>query len=244
LSLPEDRDPACAISVCIPAYEMHGYGAAMLARSLAALDRQTLRDFEVVVSDHSRNADLETLCGDRHQTYPLRYLRHDIARGNPTANTNFAARQARGAIVKLLHQDDFLFSDDALEKIVSAMRAAPDRRWGGTGCIHTNQAETEFYQPHVPRMDPAMLQGNNRFGAPSLLFVRREDFIEMDEALIWVSDCELYHRMAQALGEPLIVSDLLVAVRQWPKQVTHTAVTEERKAWEIQYATAKHTPAG
>jgi glycosyltransferase involved in cell wall biosynthesis len=228
------------ISVCIPAYEMHGRGAAFLARSLAALDRQTWRNFEVVVSDHSLTAELETLCRTRRQAYPLRYLRCATNRGNPTANTNFAARQARGAIIKLLHQDDFLFADDALERIVLAMRAAPARRWGGVGCIHVNEAETWFYEPHLPRIDPAMLQGQNRFGAPSVMFVRREDFLEMDEALIWVGDCELYYRMVQALGEPILLHDLLVAIRHWPKQVTHSLVTEARKASEIRYATAKH----
>jgi glycosyltransferase involved in cell wall biosynthesis len=231
------------ISVCIPAYEMHGRGAAFLARSLAALDRQTWRDFEVVVSDHSDDTALETLCRRRRQPYRLRYLRCPTQRGNPTANTNFAARQAEGAIIKLLHQDDFLFSDDALERIVRATRGVPDRRWGGVGCIHVNETETMFYDPHRPRIDPAMLQGQNRFGAPSVMFVRREDFLEMDEALIWVGDCELYHRMCQVLGAPLLLDDLLVAIRHWPKQVTHSLVSEERKAREIRYAIAKHAAA-
>jgi hypothetical protein len=73
-----------------------------------------------------------------------------------------------------------------------------------------------FYDPHLPRIDPAMLQGRNRFGAPSGMFVRRDDFLEMDVSLIWVGDCELYYRMAQALGEPLLMDDLLVAIRHWP----------------------------
>jgi glycosyltransferase involved in cell wall biosynthesis len=231
------------ISVCIPAYEMHGRGAVFLARSLAALDRQTWRDFEVIVSDHSEDAVLETLCRKRRQAYPLRYLRCTAKRGNPTANTNFAARQAEGAIIKLLHQDDFLFSHDALARIVLAMRAAPERRWGGVGCIHVNETETAFYGPHLPRIDPAMLQGQNRFGAPSVMFVRREDFLEMDESLIWVGDCELYYRMVQKLGQPLLLDDLLVAIRHWPRQVTHSVVTEDRKLLEIRYATAKHAAA-
>jgi glycosyltransferase involved in cell wall biosynthesis len=240
------RAPArrLAISVCIPAYEMHGYGTEFLARSLAALDRQTLRDFEVVVSDHSQDSALEALCRDRRQPYALRYLRCPIKRGNPTANTNFAARHAEGAIIKLLHQDDFLFRDDALERIVRAMGAAPDRKWGGAGCIHVNETESRFYDPHLPRMDPAMLQGNNKFGAPSLLFVRREDYLDMDEELIFLNDCELYYRLAQAHGEPLLIDELLVAVRQWPKQVTHTVVTEERKLYEARYATEKHASSG
>jgi glycosyltransferase involved in cell wall biosynthesis len=222
---------------------MHGRGAAFLARSLAALDRQSWRDFEVVVSDHSQDSALETLCRRRRQPYRLRYLRCETGRGNPTANTNFAARQAEGAIIKLLHQDDFLFSDDALARIVLALRAAPDRRWGGVGCIHVNETETAFYDPHRPRIDPAMLQGQNRFGAPSVMFVRRDDFLAMDESLIWVSDCELYYRMDKALGAPLLLDDLLVAIRHWPKQVTHSLVTEDRKASEIRYATEKHAAA-
>jgi hypothetical protein len=232
------------VSVCIPAYEMHGRGAAFLARSLAALDRQTLQDIEVVVSDHSENDDLRMLCQKRRQPYRLRYVRYDIKRGNSTANTNNAVRHATGDVIKILHQDDFLFADDALERIVAALRAMPDRSWGGVGCIHVNETETEFYGPHVPRMDPAILQGYNGIGAPSVMFVRRKDFLEFDEELIWVGDCELYYRMTQALGEPILLDDLLVAVRQWPRQVTHTIVSEERKACEIRYATEKHDHIG
>jgi hypothetical protein len=72
------------------------------------------------------------------------------------------------------------------------------------------------------------------------MFVRRDDFLEIDVSLIWVGDCELYYRMAQALGEPLLMDDLLVAIRHWPKQVTHSLVNQERKLLEIRYATAKH----
>jgi glycosyltransferase involved in cell wall biosynthesis len=227
-------------SVCIPAYEMHGRGAAFLARSLAALDRQTLRDFEVVVSDHSANDELETLCRRRGQFYPLRHLRCPVQRGNSSVNTNFAVRHAKGEVIKVLHQDDFVRSDDALRRIDQALRAAPDRHWGGVGCVHVNETETAFYDPHVPRMHPMILHGVNRFGAPSLLFVKRDKFLDFDEELIWVGDCEVYYRMEKTLGAPIIVPDLLVAIRHWPKQVTHTAVSEDRKLREIRYAVRKH----
>ncbi len=39
-----------------------------LARSLAALDRQTFPGFEVVVSDHSQDIALERLCRRRRQS--------------------------------------------------------------------------------------------------------------------------------------------------------------------------------
>jgi glycosyltransferase involved in cell wall biosynthesis len=221
---------------------MHGRGAAFLARSLMALDRQTLRDFEVVVSDHSRDAALETLCLNRRQFYPLRYVRCPVGRGNSSVNTNFAVRQAMGDIVKIIHQDDFLVRDDALERIVRAMRAAPDRHWGGVGCVHVDESGTDLRTPHRPSLSPRILDGDNTFGAPSVMFARRESFLEFDEELIWVSDCELYHRLAQTWGEPILMDDLLVAVRQWSHQVTHTAVSEDRKTREIRYAIEKHKP--
>jgi hypothetical protein len=64
--------------------------------------------------------------------------------------------------------------------------------------------------------------------------------MEFDEELIWVSDCEMYYRMQLALGEPVLLPELLVAVRQWRCQVTHTAVSEERKLAEIRYVLEKH----
>jgi glycosyltransferase involved in cell wall biosynthesis len=237
---PDRRRPA--ISVCIPTYEMHGRGAAFLARSLAALDRQSLRDFEVIVSDHSQDAGIETLCLNRRQFYPLRYVRCPSGRGNSSVNTNFAVRQAMGDIIKIIHQDDFLFRDDALERIAHAMRAAPDRHWGGVGCVHVDETETDLRTPHLPSLNPMILHGHNSFGAPSVMFARREKFLEFDEELIWVSDCEHYYRMAEAWGEPILINDLLMAVRQWSGQVTHTAVSEDRKAREIRYAIEKHKP--
>jgi glycosyltransferase involved in cell wall biosynthesis len=231
---------APTISVCIPTYEMHGHGAAFLARSLAALDRQSFRDFDVVVSDHSETAELAALCRDRTQFYPLRYVRCPAKRGNSSANTNFAVGHATGRIIKIVHQDDFLYHADALLLIARAMQQAPDCHWGGVGCIHVNQDETHFHTPFVPRIDPRMLQGHNGFGAPSVMFVRRESYLPFDEELIWVGDCELYFRLQQTYGPPLVIQDLCVAVRQWPKQVTHTAISEERKAREIGYAMRKH----
>jgi hypothetical protein len=227
-------------SVCIPTCEMDGRGAAFLSRSLAALDRQTLRDFEVTVSDHSGGAVLENLRRRRRQFYPLRYVRCGIERGNSSANSDFAMRQACGHVVKIIHQDDFLFADDALERMDAGLLAAPDRIWGGVGCIHVNESETHLYGPHHPRMDPMMLGGSNRFGAPSVMFVRRENVLPFDEALIWVGDCELYHRLHQTWGEPILIDELLVAVPQWGRQVTRTLDDGPRKTDEVHYALRKH----
>ena len=44
------------ISVCIPTYEMRGFGAAFLKQCLDILKKQTFKDFDVVISDYSNNS--------------------------------------------------------------------------------------------------------------------------------------------------------------------------------------------
>jgi len=46
------------ISIAIPCYEMHGRGTEMLQYSLNTIKKQVNSDFEVVISDHSKNDDI------------------------------------------------------------------------------------------------------------------------------------------------------------------------------------------
>ena len=50
------------ISICIPTYEMGGYGVEYLNHSLNILSKQTYQDFEIVISDQSENNDIKDLC--------------------------------------------------------------------------------------------------------------------------------------------------------------------------------------
>src|SRR5207245_1234554 len=63
----------------------------------------------------------------------------------------------------------------------------------------------------------------------------------LDPELIWVSDVELYYRLQDLHGAPLIVPDTLVCIRHWEHQVTNTvAATVERRRRELDYAFRKH----
>lgn len=76
------------ISLCVPTHEMEN-GEYFLDRLQKSLDRQTFRDFEVVVSKEGRMAE----------------------------NTNKAIKQAKGEIIKVLFMDDYLWSNDALQHL-------------------------------------------------------------------------------------------------------------------------------
>ena len=97
-----------AISICIPAYDMGGKGAAFLAASFDRLVGQGFTDFEVIVSDQSDTDGVTQVCaryGDR-----LNIRRVDFTDGprQSSANANNAMRHASGRILKILFQDDFL----------------------------------------------------------------------------------------------------------------------------------------
>lgn len=77
------------ISVCVPAHHgMESYDFFM-SRLIASLDKQTFRDFELIVT-------------------------HD---GKMAANSNSAIKKAKGEIIKILYMDDYLYSDAALHDI-------------------------------------------------------------------------------------------------------------------------------
>ena len=68
ITLPDERykevktSDLLPVSVCIPCYEMHGNGAIHLRRSLDMLSLQTWKNFEVVVSDHSKSDLIKDCC--------------------------------------------------------------------------------------------------------------------------------------------------------------------------------------
>jgi glycosyltransferase involved in cell wall biosynthesis len=50
------------VSICIPTYEMKGFGANYLDHSLSVLEKQTYQNFEVIISDHSTTPLIENVC--------------------------------------------------------------------------------------------------------------------------------------------------------------------------------------
>ena len=49
-------------SIAIPTYEMKGKGVEYLEHSFQILNNQTFKDFEIIISDHSKSDDIKLLC--------------------------------------------------------------------------------------------------------------------------------------------------------------------------------------
>ncbi len=229
------------ISICIPCYEMGGMGKAYLGRLFNSIQDQDYERCEIIVSDHSSDDVLQELCEEWRKLLRIRYVKNERGRGNASININEAIRLAEGDVIKPMHQDDFFYSPECLRAINNILLANPNYMWGGCGFIHTNDDESDFFKPQVPVYQDDIVLAKNTFGAPSVFFYRNTSPPELfDEKLIWINDCELAYRFYAAYGSPLILSDLLVAVRIWEARVTERLLTPKLQKQELRHTQNKY----
>lgn len=224
---PEDEGAAIPdISLCIPAYEMHGRGAAMLDAALASAAGQKGCAFEVVVADQSDDGSLEPVCARWGAHMALRRIdSRDVPRGN-SANSNRAIAAARGRIVKILFQDDRLACPDALAQIA--------RAFDDPACLWLLSGWTDWHpdgpsRDVVPRLNPLLAVGLNTVGHPSVMAVRREHAPMFNPRFDWLMDVDYYQRCLEAIGQPVILAPPLVEVRRHAGQHSHRISATARR---------------
>lgn len=151
--------------------------------------------------------------------------------GRMAENTNSAIDQSKGDIIKVLYQDDYLAHKNALRDIVDRFDTwtGGDNMWLITGC-DTN--------PH-PAWTDDIETGNNKLGSPSCLSFRKEMDLRFDEQMSWLLDCDLYKRMYQTYGSPMILDSVNVMIGVGDHQMTNI-LTQEEKLKEHQLIAKKY----
>lgn len=225
------------LSVCIPTYEMKGRGAGFLRQSFDILTKQTFSDFEIVVSDHSKTSEIKNVCDEFAPRLNINYLHNPNNIGNSSANLNNAIRHARGQLIKILFQDDFLYSSTSLKEIVDAFDVSKDH-WMVTACEHSTDGQT-YYRPFYPKYNDQIHLGKNSISSPSVLTIKNENPLLFDENLIWLMDCDYYRRCHDAFGEPKVLKSINVVNRTGKHQVSRTLATKELQKKEFEYVVKK-----
>lgn len=184
------------ISIAIPTHNMKN-GNFFLKRLLNSIREQTYQDYEIVVTEKGKMAE----------------------------NTNYAMKQCRGKLIKVMYMDDWFAHKNALKEIVENFEGD----WMITGC-NTN--------PH-PYWTDDIETGNNHLGSPSVLTVRRKTMILFDETMSWLLDCDLYRRMYDLYGPPKILDTINVNMGIGDHQMTNI-LTNEEKLQEHKYMQKKY----
>jgi glycosyltransferase involved in cell wall biosynthesis len=213
------------ISIVIPTYEMNGYGAEYLSHCIDSIANQSFKEYEVIVSDHSLDMDVKNLCSEIPS---IIYVRNDRARGSSSANLNNAIQFATGDIIKPIFQDDYFHSDQALQIIHDAF--IKKAKWVVCGSNVSVDHTTILYD-FIPTWNPDIVFGRNTLSSPSCLAYLKCG-LTWDERLLWLMDCNFYHRLFKKFGLPYLEKRILVTNFGHANQVTKL-LPNERKQMEV-----------
>ena len=226
-------------SIAIPTWEINGKGVEYLEHSFNIIAQQTFDDFEVVVSDHSQDEDIENLCRAWNSQMLIRYFRNENGRGRIAPNMNNAIKQCNGLLIKMLFQDDFLYDTDSLQAIFDSVVDNQDKDWFITACCHTDDCIT-MYDRMTPYYHDRIYAGVNTISCPSVLTVRNNlDLPMFDESLNWLVDVEYYKRLYDLYGAPMVI-DYICAVNRNAEVRTTNMMTERQKQEEISRVIRKY----
>lgn len=237
------------ISVCIPTYEFKGDGVRYLTDIFTGLAKQSFQDFEVVISDHSKDDEIRNYCFEQSEDFSITYMKNPNDRGFQASNINCVIENADGRIIKLLMQDDILVDDQALEKIKNKFDET-NCRWLFHGFTHTTDG-VETHRDCVPRWCDMMLEGRNLLGSPSCIAFLNDSKLYLDTNLKLLVDTEFYHRMRFEHGMPEFIPDVLIANREHENRTSASGVQYDayiehpEGGWlvnqqELSYIEAKH----
>lgn len=206
------------ISICIPTWEQHGMGTKYLNELLISIESQTYSNYNVIISDHSKDSCILDLTKTFDKKIDIIYTKFDEKYGNGPANTNNAIKYADGDIIKIMFQDDLFYDIQALLIINNTFNKS-GCKWLVNSCIGTTDGKV-FKNVLVPSWNDRLLLGVNTIGSPSVIsFVNNNNSL-FDENLVMLMDCDYYQQLCNRYGYPKMIDDILVSGRTHDKQIS------------------------
>ena len=225
-------------SIAIPTYGYNGKGAEFLKFSLDILKKQTFKDFEIIISDHSIDNTISEILPKYSNNLNITYIKNDIGRGVISPNINNAMKECNGKYIKILFQDDFLYDYNSLQIQHDFITNKINLKWLMTDFYHSNTG-TDFYRPYHPVWNDRIWTGNNTMGCPSGMTIKNEDLILFNEELNWLMDVDYYQRMFIKHGEPSILEEMTSVNRTWGARLTDT-IGQDLKDKEFKMLSKKY----
>ncbi len=225
------------VSYCIPTHDGNAKCQQYLFDIFYALSQQTSKDFNVIISDHSKSDKVLKACEEYSDVFEILYAPNTNKLGNISANTNNALRNANGDILKVLFSDDFILTKNLTEELDKAF--TPEVSWAVTGFAHTLDNGKTHYNPKLPEYNERLLDGVNTLSSPSILALRNGIGEYFDEDLVMLMDCDMYYRLYKYHGQPVVIKDYHISNREHPNQTQRQY--EDLLPKEIEYLKEKHS---
>lgn len=243
------------VSICIPAYN----NAAAVGRLLESVEKQTWKDYEVIITDDSNGDEVGKLAEEKGY---VQYFKNEVPLG-AAANWNEAVRRSSGEYVKMMHHDDWFTDENSLEAFVDMLERHPEADLAFSGSRQVEAGRS--YDRFLSAEDAALIQEDyrnlflgNTIGAPSAVIVRRrvlqngqENGVERqnsdgermlyDEKLTWLVDMEYYMHILKGNPKFVYTEKPLVSIGVSGGQLTESCRDDqELNAFEHGYIYQKY----
>ena len=209
-------------SICMPAYKQ----PEMIRRLLDSIQKQSFRDFEVIITDDSPGNEVEEIAESFKSFLKLRYYKNIKPLGTPE-NWNQAIRYAKGKWIKLIHQDDWFASDQSLETFYRFTKDDSDSSFFFSAFSNIDAesgkidlVNCNLWQLFLLRISPLHLFKKVYVGNPSCTLVKNDQKLFYDLRLKFVVDFEYYIRCFQSGMKWKYIPTQLINVGFHPDQVT------------------------
>jgi glycosyltransferase involved in cell wall biosynthesis len=165
------------VSICIPTFN----GERFLRATLSSLEAQTFADYDIIISDHGSTDETLNIVQDFSQRLQIHLVHCEL--GTSVAdNWNNAVRHATGMYVKLLCQDDILYSDclDTEVKVLDNHSTSPFC-WSLRDIISPSSKvvmRARGWKPSLKvvryedKIGEVIRKGTNCFGEPEAVLIR------------------------------------------------------------------------
>lgn len=210
------------ISICIPAYKHVDY----LKRLLDSISIQTYKDFEIVITDDSPDDSVEMLLQNYFSKTEIRYYKNQQPLGTPE-NWNEAIKKANGKWIKIMHNDDWFASNDALQIFFNAIQQNPNVDFFFSAFQNVEASSGKKEVVKLSSSDKAFLKSNPYhllkkvyIGNPSCTLIRKSLNIFYDKRYKFIVDFEYYIRVIQQTGMPIYIDEVLLNIGFHDEQVT------------------------
>ena len=229
------------VSVVVPCYEYGGKGVRYLSELFRTISQQTIREVEVIITDHSVDNNIQDFCMDNIFDLNISYLRNKVDRGNASSNKNLGMDLATGKVVKMMYMDDYFFTKDALEKTYNALINS-DKMWLVCGTNHTRDNGKTFDTYLMPRWNDNMLKsrGNNTMSGVSVISYKNKNMdVRWDPNTCMLMDVDFYHSLRSKYGDCIYLNECMITQRVNADALSST-ISDEEVQKEFVYCRKKH----
>ena len=225
------------ISVCVPVSISDISQIEFFNELLCSFENQQYPHKDILISDDSQNDMIRDLClASEKRGYRIRYIRNN--KNGMARNLNHAIESSSGAIIKIMFQDDFFYSENALSEIEDQLLHS-EKSWYLSSCNHFSQEKQIFYETFHPKKSKKLSDGVNTISSPSVVAFKRWAYEPFSEKLTYLVDCEWYLRMSHKHGLPIFGKPVQITNRVHKNQATHWA--KDFKLSEIQMTKMMHS---